>query len=68
MGSGRLTTVFQAAQTISAAGWVTFAFTAPFDYNGTANLMVDFSFNNRLHLNGTVVPLPQVSLARLLRH
>jgi subtilisin family serine protease len=32
--------------TISATGWVDFAFTTPFLYNGTDNLMVDFSFNN----------------------
>jgi subtilisin family serine protease len=32
--------------TISATGWVNFAFTTPFYYNGTDNLMVDFSFNN----------------------
>jgi hypothetical protein len=32
--------------TISATGWVDFVFTTPFLYNGSDNLMVDFSFNN----------------------
>ncbi|MCE5268513.1 MAG: M36 family metallopeptidase [Planctomycetaceae bacterium] len=40
------TTVYQANQTISATGWTTFAFSTPFVYDGTSNLMVDFSINN----------------------
>ncbi|SKA99253.1 Serine protease, subtilisin family [Prosthecobacter debontii] len=40
------TTVYSADQTLSATGWVWFTFTTPFDYDGTQNLMVDFSFNN----------------------
>jgi uncharacterized protein YdeI (BOF family) len=40
------TTVYQADQSITTTGWVTFTFTTPFVYNGVANLMVDFSFNN----------------------
>ena len=40
------TVVYQADETISQTGWVTFAFTTSFDYNGTDNLMIDFSFNN----------------------
>ncbi|MCY2927241.1 MAG: LEPR-XLL domain-containing protein, partial [Planctomycetota bacterium] len=44
-GSG-WTTVYQSNQTISAIGWTTFVFSTPFDYNGSSNLMVDFSFNN----------------------
>ncbi len=40
------TTVYQSDETISAAGWRTFTFTTPFEYNGTDNLMVDISFNN----------------------
>ena len=39
-------TVYQADQTISSTGWVTFTFATPYYYNGTDNLMVDFSFNN----------------------
>lgn len=30
----------------TTAGWVTFNFSAPFDYDGVSNLIVDFSFNN----------------------
>lgn len=40
------TTVYQANETISATGLRTFTFTTPFNYDGTNNLMVDFSFNN----------------------
>ncbi|MHC4202662.1 MAG: hypothetical protein ACYSU0_21940, partial [Planctomycetota bacterium] len=40
------TTVYQASETVSSTGWVTFGFTTPFAYNGVDNLMVDFSFNN----------------------
>jgi hypothetical protein len=40
------TVVYQNSENISAIGWVTFLFAAPFAYDGTNNLMVDFSFNN----------------------
>jgi hypothetical protein len=40
------TTVYQRNQTIGQTGWQTFAFSTPFEYNGTSNLLVDFSFNN----------------------
>jgi len=40
------TVVHQANATISSTGWIEFGFNAPFEYNGTDNLMVDFSFNN----------------------
>lgn len=40
------TTVYAADETLSGYGWTWFAFSAPFDYDGTSNLMVDFSFNN----------------------
>ncbi len=40
------TTVLQTNLTISANGWLVLPFTSAFDYNGTDNLLVDFSFNN----------------------
>jgi len=40
------TTVYQDNVTITDTGWVTFDFQTPFDYNGTDNLLVDFSYNN----------------------
>ena len=43
------TTVYQKDVTVTATGWVTFAFAMPFYYNGTSNLMVDFSFNYTNH-------------------
>lgn len=39
-------TVYQQNQTVAATGPITFLFSTPFDYNGTSNLMIDFSFNN----------------------
>jgi hypothetical protein len=38
--------VYRASQTIAQTGWVTFNFSTPFAYDGTSNLLVDFSFNN----------------------
>ena len=40
------TIVYQAAQALVVTGLTTFNFRTPFDYNGTDNLMVDYSFNN----------------------
>ncbi len=40
------TVVYQNTTTISETGWNEFVFSAPFEYDGTQNLMVDFSFNN----------------------
>ena len=39
------TTVYQSDQTLST-DWNWFVFDTPFDYNGTDNLMIDFSFQN----------------------
>jgi hypothetical protein len=40
------TTVYRANTTITATGWVVFAFSTPFQYDGTNNLMVDFIHDN----------------------
>ena len=40
------TVVHQSNQTLSSNGWVTFLFDVPFEYNGSENLLVDFSFNS----------------------
>lgn len=40
------TMVYQADVTVSQTGWTNFHFATPFHYNGTQNLLVDFSFNN----------------------
>lgn len=44
--SGGWTTVYSGNVTLSGSGWKSFTFTTPFDYDGSSNLMVDFSFNN----------------------
>jgi len=38
--------VLQTNMAIQSTGWVKFDFTTPFVYNGTDNLLVDFSYNN----------------------
>jgi hypothetical protein len=40
------TIAYQADLAPGQVGWRTFVFTTPFAYNGTDNLLVDFSFNN----------------------
>ncbi len=40
------TQCYQGTMSPTPTGWRTFTFTTPFDYNGTQNLMIDFSFNN----------------------
>src|SRR5438045_5922218 len=40
------TTVYQTNQPIVATGWMIFPFAAPFSYNGSNNLLIDFSFSN----------------------
>jgi len=40
------TTVYDENESISSTGWRTFTFSTPFAYNGTDNLLVDFSHNN----------------------
>lgn len=39
------TTVYRASPTVSAAGWMTFQFTTPFDYDGLSNLAIDWSMD-----------------------
>jgi uncharacterized repeat protein (TIGR01451 family) len=51
--SGGWTTVYRNDEMVQTEGWVTFHFNAPFDYNGTNSLLVDFSFNNATYsVNG----------------
>ncbi len=40
------TTVYQGTEPAGSTGWRTFTFQVPFVYNGTQNLLVDFSFDN----------------------
>ena len=41
-----LTVVYENNEAIHSTGWHTFKFQTPFEYNGTDNLLVDFSHNN----------------------
>ncbi len=58
------TTVYQANQTIGTTGLVTFTFPNPFIYNGTSNLMVDFSYNNSSYTSNGAVLCTTVSATR----
>ena len=40
------TIVYQTNEPPGSTGWRSFLFTSPFEYNGSSNLMMDFSFNN----------------------
>jgi hypothetical protein len=40
------TTVYQGNETVTSIGWTDFVFSTPFEYNGSDNLLVDFSHNN----------------------
>ncbi|MGB8225646.1 MAG: S8 family serine peptidase [Sedimentisphaerales bacterium] len=40
------TIVYQANEPAGSIGWRLFTFSTPFEYNGTDNLLVDFSYNN----------------------
>ncbi len=40
------TTVYQNNESISSSGWWNFHFQNAFEYNGTDNLLIDFSYNN----------------------
>ncbi len=40
------TTVYHANEPVGSTGWRTFTFSTPFEYNGTDNLLVDFSHNS----------------------
>ena len=40
------TIVYQGNEPASPDGWRNFSFQTPFEYNGTDNLLVDYSFNN----------------------
>lgn len=44
--AGGWTVVYQNDELPGSTGWRVFEFQTPFHYNGTSNLMVDFSFNN----------------------
>ncbi|MEY3898118.1 MAG: hypothetical protein RLZZ214_3639, partial [Verrucomicrobiota bacterium] len=43
---GGWTVVHQSNQTLSSNGWMTFLFDVAFEYNGSENLLADFSFNS----------------------
>nr|MBP7323996.1 caspase family protein [Deltaproteobacteria bacterium] len=49
--SGEWTTVYSGIMTITESGPVSFPFSAPFHYDGTRNVIIDFSFSNPIWYN-----------------
>ncbi|MFC5271686.1 M43 family zinc metalloprotease [Adhaeribacter terreus] len=49
------TTVYSANYTTSANSWNTHAFSTPFVYNGTGNILVDICFNNSSYTQNSTV-------------
>ncbi len=49
------TTVFQSDVGITHTGWVFLPFSTPYQYSGSGNLMVDFSFDNSANGSGGLV-------------
>ena len=58
------TTVYQANQTVSTTGWVTFTFSTPFNYDGASSLLVDFSHNNTSYTSDGSVRATTASAVR----
>ncbi|MEA3208287.1 MAG: large repetitive protein [Chthoniobacter sp.] len=60
------TTVYQANLVLSATGWASFTFSTPFDYDGTSNLLIDFSHNNSTSTSACYVAATAGTVARSL--
>ena len=54
LGNTTMTTVYS-ANTSAAVGWKTHAFTTPFTYNGTDNLLVEICYDNSAYSTDTKV-------------
>jgi uncharacterized repeat protein (TIGR01451 family) len=63
---GGWTVVYQTNLTVSATGQILLPFTAPFDFNGVDNLMIDFSFNNGSYSNDGATRSTDTALNRSL--
>lgn len=59
------TTVYRATVTPGPTGWLTLNFTTPFDYDGTSNVLVDFSFRNAANVIGASTYSTSYSESRL---
>ena len=56
--------MYQNDETINSTGWVTFTFSTPFSFNGTQNLMIDFSYNNSSWSDGGFCRYSTTALSR----
>ncbi len=64
--TGGWTIVYQNNETISSAGWQNFHFQNAFTYNGTSNLMIDFSHNNSSYSYDGYCMVSDMSLDRVV--
>jgi hypothetical protein len=62
------TVVYQNDETVASTGWTLFPFSTPFDYNGSDNLMVDFSFNNDSWTDGGLCRATSTSAVQSIFH
>ncbi len=60
------TTVYQNNESISVAGWHNFHFQNVFEYNGTDNLLIDFSYNNSSYSMGSYCKASDMGSERVL--
>jgi hypothetical protein len=60
------TTVYQNNESISSSGWQNFHFQNVFEYNGTDNLLIDFSYNNSYYTTESTCMVSDMGVERVL--
>jgi hypothetical protein len=60
------TTVYQSNESISVSGWRNFHFHNAFEYNGTDNLLIDFSHNNSYFTTESSCMVSNMGVERVL--
>ncbi len=60
------TTVYQSNESISSAGWRNFHFQNVFEYNGTDNLLIDFTYNNSYYTTESYCMVSNMGSDRVL--
>lgn len=62
------TVAYQANTVLRSNGWVSFPFQTPFDYDGTSNLLVDFSFRNSSYSTDGAIQATRTNQVRALSY
>ncbi len=60
------TTVYQSNESISSTGWRNFHFQNVFEYNGTDNLLIDFTYNNSYYTTESYCMVSNMGSDRVL--